>query len=57
MHFVYALPLEQAVTDKDLLLDWMQRDPPDAEEARRNALIDQLQGTQNPLLDPAFIGM
>lgn len=57
MHFVYGLPLEQAVSDKDLLLDWMQRDPPDAEEARRNSLIDQLQGTQNPLLDPAFIGM
>lgn len=57
MHFVYGLPLEQAVSEKDLLLDWMQRDPPDAEEARRNALIDQLQGTQNPLLDPAFIGM
>lgn len=57
MHFVYGLPLEQAVSDRNLLLDWMQIDPPDAEEARRNALIDQLQGAMNPLLDPAFIGM
>jgi endonuclease I len=35
----------------------MRLDPPDAEEVRRNALIDQLQGTTNPLLDPAFMGM
>jgi deoxyribonuclease-1 len=57
MHFVYGLPLEQAVTDRNLLLDWMALDPPDAEEARRNAQIDRLQGTTNPLLDPAFMGM
>ena len=57
MHFVYALPLEQAVSDKDLLLDWMADDPPDGEEVRRNALIDRLQGTTNPLLDAAFMGM
>lgn len=57
MHFVYGLPLENAVADKGLLLDWMQADPPDAEELRRNALIDRLQGTPNPLLDDAFIGM
>jgi deoxyribonuclease-1 len=57
MHFVYGLPLEQAVSDRDLLLTWMRIDPPDAEEVRRNALIDQLQGTTNPLLDPAFMGM
>ena len=57
MHFVYGLPLENAVNDKGLLLTWMQADPPDAEEMRRNALIDQLQGTPNPLLQEAFMGM
>jgi len=57
MHFVYGLPLENAVSDKDLLLTWMKADPPDAEELRRNALIDQLQGTPNPLLLEAFMGM
>ena len=34
----------------------MQADPPDAEEMRRNALIDRLQGTPNPLLQEAFMG-
>lgn len=57
MHFVYGLPLERAIADKDLLLDWMSMDPPDAEEIRRNALIDRLQGTPNPLLQEAFIGL
>ena len=57
MHFVYGLPLENAVSDKDLLLTWMHADPPDAEEMRRNALIDQLQGTPNPLLLEAFMGL
>lgn len=57
MHFVYGLPLENAVADKGLLLDWMRTDPPDAEEFRRNALIDRLQGTPNPLLQEAFIGL
>jgi deoxyribonuclease-1 len=57
MHFVYGLALEDAVADKGLLLNWMQADPPDAEEMRRNALIDQLQGTPNPLLQEAFIGL
>ena len=57
MHFVYGLPLENAVNDKNLLLTWMHDDPPDAEELRRNALIDQLQGTPNPLLEEAFMGM
>ena len=56
MHFVYGLPLENAVKDQNLLLSWMQADPPDAEEMRRNALIDQLQGTPNPLLQEAFMG-
>lgn len=57
MHFVYGLPLEDAVSDKDLLLDWMATDPPDDNEVRRNALIDRLQGTTNPLLDGAFMGL
>jgi deoxyribonuclease-1 len=57
MHFVYGLPLENAIADKGLLLGWMQADPPDAEELRRNALIDKLQGTPNPLLQEAFIGL
>ena len=57
MHFVYGLPLEDAVVDKDLLLTWMHADPPDAEEMRRNALIDRLQGTPNPLLLEAFAGL
>lgn len=57
MHFVYGLPLEDAIADKGLLLSWMQADPPDAEELRRNAIIGSLQGTPNPLLDEAFIGM
>jgi deoxyribonuclease-1 len=57
MHFVYGLPLEDAVTDKGMLLGWMHTDPPDAEEMRRNALIDQLQGTPNPLLMEAFMGL
>jgi deoxyribonuclease-1 len=55
MHFVYGLPLENAVNDRQLLLQWMQLDPPDTEEMRRNAAIDQLQGTPNPLLTDAFI--
>jgi deoxyribonuclease-1 len=57
MHFVYGLALEDAVADKGILLGWMQTDPPDAEEMRRNALIDQLQGTPNPLLMEAFMGL
>jgi deoxyribonuclease-1 len=57
MHFVYGLPLENAIADKGLLLGWMQADPPDSEEMRRNALIDQLQGTPNPLLQEAFMGL
>ena len=57
MHFVYGLPLEDAVTDRGLLLGWMQADPPYAEEMRRNALIDRLQGTPNPLLQEAFFGL
>jgi deoxyribonuclease I len=57
MHFVYGLPLANAVSDKDILLTWMREDPPDTEEMRRNALIDQLQGTPNPLLMQAFAGM
>lgn len=57
MHFVYGLPLEDAVSDKALLLAWMERDPPDAEEFRRNGLIAELQGTPNPLLEAAFSGM
>jgi deoxyribonuclease-1 len=56
MHFVYGLPLENAVADKSLLLSWMELDPPDPEELRRNAIIDGLQGTPNPLLQDAFIG-
>jgi deoxyribonuclease-1 len=55
MHFVYGLPLENVVSDKRLLLGWMQADPPDAEEMRRNATIDALQGTPNPLLMEAFL--
>ena len=57
MHFVYGLPLENAVADRGLLLTWMRNDPPDAEEMRRNAIIDGLQGTPNPLLQEAFIGL
>lgn len=57
MHFVYGLPLEKAVADRSLLLNWMHADPPDAEELRRNALIDRLQGTPNPLLLEAFMGL
>lgn len=57
MHFVYGLPLEDAVSDKQLLINWMAQDPPDDEELRRNAMIDRLQGTGNPLLDSAFMGM
>jgi deoxyribonuclease-1 len=55
MHFVYGLPLENVVSDKRLLLGWMQADPPDNEEMRRNATIDALQGTPNPLLMEAFL--
>jgi len=57
MHFVYGLPLEDAVSDRDLLLDWMAMDPPDNDEVRRNAMIDRLQGTANPLLESAFMGL
>jgi len=57
MHFVYGLPLEEAVNDRNLLLVWMAQDPPDQEESRRNDLIARLQGTANPLLDKAFSGM
>jgi deoxyribonuclease-1 len=56
MHFVYGLPLENAVNDRRLLLAWLKMDPPDGEEMRRNALIDKLQGTPNPLLMDAFLG-
>jgi endonuclease I len=34
----------------------MVMDPPDNDEVRRNALIDRLQGTANPLLETAFMG-
>ncbi len=57
MHFVYGLPLEDAVSDRDLLIDWMAMDPPDNDEVRRNAMIDRLQGTANPLLESAFMGL
>lgn len=56
MHFTYGLPLENAVNDKHLLLSWLRSDPPDQEELRRNAVIDGLQGTPNPLLMDAFLG-
>ncbi|HAH31697.1 MAG TPA: hypothetical protein DCL44_05220 [Elusimicrobia bacterium] len=39
-------------TDKlPMLLEWNRRDPPDANEKRRNDLIAQFQGNRNPFVD------
>ncbi len=35
----------------ELLKQWHREDPPDAEERRRNDLIEQLQGTRNRFID------
>jgi len=34
-----------------LLIKWHQNDPPNKEEARRNNVIEQLQGNRNPFVD------
>ena len=34
-----------------VFLEWSRKDPPDANERRRNDLIDQFQGNRNPFVD------
>ena len=53
MHKVYNLPLEGAISDRTLLLEWHRQDPPDAEEQAREREIRKRQGTWNPLVLPA----
>ncbi len=36
---------------KNLMLDWHKADPSDAEEKRRNNIIQIIQGTRNPYID------
>lgn len=51
MHFVYGLPLNEVVTDRDLLLAWHIADPPDATEIAREDAIEALQRNgRNPLV-------
>ncbi len=53
MHRQYGLKIYPA--QGRLLLQWHRQDPPDAEERRRNDLIDRLQGHRNRYIDdPKF---
>lgn len=53
MHQQYGLEIYP--TQGRLLLQWHRQDPPDAEERRRNDLIDRLQGHRNRFIDePGF---
>jgi len=36
---------------RKLMLEWNRIDPPDAEEKRRNNVIERLQGNRNPYID------
>ena len=45
----YAIELFQR--QQKLMLKWHRADPPDAEEKRRNGIIQVLQGNRNPLID------
>jgi len=53
MSEVYNLPLDGAISDRELLLAWHEQDPPDDEERSREVVIRRLQGTWNPLVLPA----
>lgn len=53
MHIEYDLPI---TGQAQLLKQWHQLDPPDAEEKARNDKIEQLQGTRNRFIDdPALV--
>ncbi|WP_422369074.1 endonuclease I family protein [Pelagibius sp.] len=49
MHQEYDLPIDKRLGV--LLRKWNEADPPNAHETRRNAKIEQLQGTRNPFID------
>lgn len=49
MHHEYGLPVPDAM--KSLLLEWNADDPVSEAERRRNAKIEELQGTRNPFID------
>lgn len=53
MSKAYGLPLDGAISDRELLLAWHAADPPDAEERERERRIRKLQDTWNPLVLPA----
>ena len=49
MYSTYGLKLFSR--QGELLKQWHHKDPPDAEERRRNQIIDRLQGKRNPYID------
>ncbi|MET0106461.1 MAG: endonuclease [Sedimenticola sp.] len=49
MHDTYGLTIFKR--QGELLKQWNRKDPPDREERRRNALIDEIQGTRNHFID------
>ena len=54
MHYVYGLPFDRVIDDRNRLLDWANSDPVDEEELRLEENIRALQpGSHNPLVAPA----
>ncbi|OGR53384.1 MAG: hypothetical protein A2049_02345 [Elusimicrobia bacterium GWA2_62_23] len=39
------------INNVPMLLEWNRQDPPDADELRRNALVEEFQGNRNPFVD------
>lgn len=54
MHYVYGLPFDRVIDDRNRLLDWANSDPVDEEELWREENIRALQpGSYNPLVASA----
>lgn len=49
MSYQYGVPIPNPL--KSVLKEWHQADPPDEWEAKRNALIEIVQGNRNPFID------